>query len=101
MATVLLEEVGPNGNIQAVVEADEDVCFFYLFGAQETNLGMRSVWVRNHSQAPDSLDAARMKSGVPPKNPKAQLPTPSRASPAGQRKTSRRLASRGKRHCAL
>jgi hypothetical protein len=71
MAEVVFEEVSPNGNIQAVVEADEDVCFFYLFGAQGTDFGVRSVWVRNHSQAPDSLDAARMKAGVPPRNPKA------------------------------
>jgi Suppressor of fused protein (SUFU) len=76
MAAVLLEEVGPNGNIQAVVEVDEDVCFFYLFGAQETDFGMRSVWVRNHSQAPDSLDVARMRSGIPPRNPKGHCRHP-------------------------
>jgi hypothetical protein len=84
MGAVLFEEVGPNGNIQAVVEADEEVCYFYLFGTQETDFGMRSVWVRNHSQAPDSLDVARMRAGAPPKNPKAHcrhpqgLPRPSK-----------------------
>jgi hypothetical protein len=76
MAEVLLEDVGPNGNIQAVVEADEDVCFFYLFGAQGTDFGTRCVWVRNHSQAPASLDAARMSAGVPPKNPQAHCRHP-------------------------
>jgi hypothetical protein len=84
MAEVLFEEVGPNGNIQAVVEADEDVCFFYLFGAEDTGFGMRSVWVRNHAQAPDILDVARMRAGLPPSNPKAHcrhpqgLPLPSK-----------------------
>jgi hypothetical protein len=71
MASVLLEEIGPNGNIQAVVEADENVCYFYLFGAQGTDFGMRSVWVRNCSPAPDSLDVPGMRSGAPPKNPRA------------------------------
>ena len=69
MADVLFEEVGPNGNVQAVVESDEQVCFFYLCGAPETNFGMKSVWVRNHTQAPDSLNAKSMKAGCPPQNP--------------------------------
>jgi hypothetical protein len=70
MADVLFEDSGPNGNIQAVVEADEDVCFFYLFGAEGSDFGMKSVWVRNHLEAPDTLDVARMRSGAPPSNPK-------------------------------
>jgi hypothetical protein len=70
MPEVLLEEVGPNGNIQAVVEADENVCYFYLFGDEGANIGMRSVWVRNHSAAPDFLSFNAMTSGVAPKNPR-------------------------------
>lgn len=76
MAAVLLEDVGPNGNIQAVVEVDQDVCYFYLFGAQGTDFDMRSVWVRNLGRAPDSLDVARMRSGAPPRNPKAHCRHP-------------------------
>lgn len=76
MAAVLLEDVGPNGNTQAVVEVDEEVCYFYLFGAEETDFGMRSVWVRNHAQAPDALDVAHMREGIPPKNPKAHCRHP-------------------------
>lgn len=68
MTEVLLEEVGPNGNIQAVVESDDDVCFFYLFGAEETDFEMKSVWVRNHTPAPDAPDVARMRAGTPPRN---------------------------------
>lgn len=71
MADVLLEEVGPNGNIQAVVEADDRVCYFYLFSAPETNLGMKAVWVRNLARASDSLDVEGMRAGHPPQNPAA------------------------------
>jgi hypothetical protein len=69
MAETVLEEVGPNGNVQAVVESDDDVCFFYLCGAQETDFGMKAVWVRNHTRAPDSPDVRRMDAGEPPRNP--------------------------------
>jgi hypothetical protein len=44
MAELLLEEVNPNGNIQAVVESDDDACYFYLFAAPDTRLEMKSVW---------------------------------------------------------
>jgi hypothetical protein len=71
MAEVLLEDIGPNGNVQAVVEADEEVSFFYLFGFKEANFGIRSVWVRNHSRAPESLDVVRMRDGLAPRNPAA------------------------------
>src|SRR5215813_1149498 len=45
MAEILLEEVNPNGNIQAVVECDDHVCYFYLFVAPDTQFGMKSVWL--------------------------------------------------------
>ena len=67
--TTLLEEVGPNGNVQAVVEAVDDVCYFYLFGAEGTNFETKSVWVRNLTAAPKSLDRNRMRAGKPPLNP--------------------------------
>jgi hypothetical protein len=69
MAETLLEEVNPNGNIQAVVESDDDACYFYLFPAPDTQFGMKSVWVRNHTRAPETLDVERMQSGSPPRNP--------------------------------
>lgn len=82
MADTLFEEVNPFGNIQAVVETDGEVCYFYLFSAPETNLGMKSVWVCNHGAAPDAFDVERMRAGSPPRNVKAHcrhprgLPTP-------------------------
>src|SRR5262249_37105605 len=67
MAETLLEEVNPNGNIQAVVESDDDVCYFYLFAAPDTQFGMKSVWVGNHSRAPEALEIERMQSGSSPR----------------------------------
>ncbi len=71
MPETLLEDVGPNGNIQAVVEAHDDVCYFYLFGAKETEFGIRSVWVRNLAPADDAFDIERLREGEPVKNPRA------------------------------
>ena len=54
MPTIILEEVGPNGNVQAVVEEEQGVSIFYVQGAPETGLETKSVWVRNHMAAPMS-----------------------------------------------
>jgi hypothetical protein len=70
MTELLAESVNPIGNIQAVVEADERACFFYLRGAPETEFGMKSVWVRNHVPAPARLNVKAMRQGQPPINPK-------------------------------
>ncbi|WP_442509087.1 suppressor of fused domain protein [Novipirellula sp. SH528] len=59
---VLLEEVSPHGNFQAVVEQDSRVCTFYLF--QEGNV--RPVWVRNLAPAPESTDRESMLAGRAP-----------------------------------
>jgi len=69
MVETLLEEVNPNGNIQAVVESDDDSCYFYLFAAPHTQQGTKSVWVRNHTWAPEALEVERMRSGSPSRNP--------------------------------
>jgi hypothetical protein len=69
MTAALLEEVNPNGNIQAVVESDDDVCYFYLFAAPGTQFGMKSVWVGNRSRAPEALEIERLRSGSPSRNP--------------------------------
>src|SRR5258708_717245 len=83
MAEALLKEVNPNGNIQAVVESDDDVCYFYLFGAPDTRFGMRGVWVRNHSQAPGAFEIERLQSGSPSRNPARHCRHPAgRAAPA-------------------
>jgi hypothetical protein len=76
MGGEILEQVGPNGNVQAVVEADDAVAYFYLFGSKESGLGMRSVWVRNHGAAPEVLDVGRLKAGLPPRNVRAHCRHP-------------------------
>lgn len=70
MADVLLEEVGPNRNVQAVVEVDDATCYLYLHFAEDTGLAeeVRSVWVRNLAAAPEFVDAARMRAGLAPRN---------------------------------
>jgi hypothetical protein len=76
MTQVLLEEVNPLGNVQAVVEADGRVCYFYLFGSEEIDFGMRSVWVRNLQPAPERVDVDAMREGEAPLNPKAFCAVP-------------------------
>ena len=50
----VLSDISPYGLVQAVVEQDERVIYFYLFGAEHTDFGMRSCWVRNLRPAPES-----------------------------------------------
>jgi len=69
MPEQLLEQVSPLGNVQAIVEVDERTCFFYLFGAPESEFGIKSVWVRNLQPAPAKLDVEGMAKSRPPMNP--------------------------------
>ena len=71
MTQTLLDDVSPLGNIRAVVEADKNACYFYLFGADDTDFGVRSVWVRNLKPAPERFDVDTMERGEPPLNPRA------------------------------
>jgi hypothetical protein len=82
MADVLLEDINPNGNVQAVVEVNEGTCYFYLFGKPDSDFGMRSLWVCNLAPAPAVLDVAGMHEGKPPMNPRAHCRNPAgRAAP--------------------
>src|SRR5215470_7220780 len=85
MTETLLEEVNPNGNVQAVVESDEDVCYFYLFAAPDTQFETKSVWVGNSSQAPEDLEIEHLRSGSPSRNPARHCRhTEGRAAPAAE-----------------
>lgn len=66
---VLLEELNPNGNLQAVVEAAGGVLYFYLWSDPELDIPTKSVWVRNLRPAPDELNVDGMQEGQPPLNP--------------------------------
>lgn len=75
---ILLEDVSPNGNIQAVVERNNNTLYFYLFGSDDVEFGMRSCWVRNLAPAPHDFDENAIKEGLPP-----ALPARFCAEPAG------------------
>jgi hypothetical protein len=67
--TVLTESTSPNGNVHALVEQYDDCCYLYLHSAPETELPLRSCWVRNLVPAPQVLDVARMRAGNAPMLP--------------------------------
>ncbi len=68
---VLLQEDSPLGNMQAVVEDDGEVVYFYLNyknppgGSQPT----RACWVRNRKPPKPSIERERMQQGLPPNLP--------------------------------
>lgn len=76
---IIVQSISPNGNIEAFVEQDEHVAFFYLRGSADTEFGVRSCWVRNLHPAPAELDAAGMVNGHPPMLPVRQCSHPSGA----------------------
>ena len=70
MTETILEDVNALDNVQAIVECDGRTCYFYLNGADDTDFGTRSVWVRNLVAAPEELEVAAMRRGDPPLNPR-------------------------------
>ena len=72
----VLSDISPYGLVQAVVEQDDRVIYFYLFGAEHTDFGMRSCWVRNLLPAPEALDVEGMQQGQPPMMPRASCSHP-------------------------
>ena len=77
---VILSAISPNGNAEAVVEQDERVAYFYLWGANE-EIGVRSCWVRNIGEAPSQLDNVAMREGMAPMMPAAFCAHPQGAPP--------------------
>jgi len=73
---VIVSEVSPNGNIEAVIEQDDRVAYFYLHGLEDSEFGTRSCWVRNFAAAPKELDVRGMEKGVPPMLPRAHCRHP-------------------------
>src|SRR5690606_12469677 len=55
---ILKEEIGPNGNIRAVVEEDGRSVHLYLEGTTDDHpFGVRSCWIRNLRPAPALIAA--------------------------------------------
>jgi hypothetical protein len=78
---VLLESMSPNGDVLAVVERDERACHFYLKGDDASGFGLKSCWVRNFRPAPEELDVAGMRAGLPPMLPRRNCAHPQGAPP--------------------
>jgi len=67
---ILKEEIGPNGNIRAVVEDDGRSVHLYLEATTDDHpFGVRSCWVRNLRPAPALIEAERMRAGLAPMLP--------------------------------
>ena len=79
----LIEDMSPNGNLQAFVEQDDRVAHFYLWGGPESPFGTRVCWVRNLKPGYD--DPAQigeaMQAGTPPMLHKGACRHPSGAVP--------------------
>jgi len=96
----LLEEVSPHGNVQAIVEQDDRVAHFYLWGGPDSSFGMRSCWVRNLKPAPADLKVADMRAGAAPMLPRPRCKHPEGAPPLSAKGAGRRLVRRGRRRRA-
>lgn len=67
---VLLEEESPLCPIKAIVEQDDRVVYFYLWGSEDTNFGIKTCWVRNLTQAPEEPETKLINKGIPPLLPR-------------------------------
>ncbi len=74
-------EDSPNGCLQATVEQDERVVYFYLHGKEGTDYKMRSCWVRNLEPAPLGGEVESMQQGEAPMLPKGFCFRPDGAPP--------------------
>lgn len=63
---ILKEEIGPNGNVTALVEDDGRSIHLYLEGTPESTFGTRACWVRNRMKAPWLMEVERMQAGRAP-----------------------------------
>ena len=69
----ILFETSPFGNIDAIVQHDGRVVYFYLNGHAidgQNRFGTRAVWVQNLIEAPYVLDEDEARSGIAPMLPR-------------------------------
>jgi len=78
---ILFTELSPNGNIEAVVEQDDRVAYFYLNGSSESDFRVRSCWIRNLRPAPEEFDQKTMQEGIAPLLPRKFCKHPTGARP--------------------
>jgi len=67
---VLIAEVNPYGNLEAMVEDDGRTVYLYLQHVTDDGWGLRPVWVANHLPAPEGRDMDAMEAGMAPLMPR-------------------------------
>ncbi len=68
---VLIHNVSPSGNVEAIVQQDGRSIYMYLRGSDDLKgFGLRPVWVRNLLPAPETFSREDAANGVPPLLPK-------------------------------
>ena len=72
---VILFERSPYGNIDAIVEHDNQTVYFYL--ASQNRFGMRSCWLGNLVEGPLVMSEADLQKGKPPLVPRIHCTHPS------------------------
>lgn len=68
---VLAELRSPNCPITAIVEQDNQVAYFYLWGDEGSEFGVKACWLRNLDEAPIENDIKQIEAGIPPMLTKA------------------------------
>ena len=68
---VLMELRSPACPITAIVEQDNQVAYFYLWGDEDSDFGVKACWIRNLDEAPINADLKQMEEGIPPMLTKA------------------------------
>jgi len=80
-AVLLISDISPNGNLEAFVEQDARVAYFYLRHMEDVDYVVRSCWLRNLVKAPKTLEFEKMQEGIPPLLPEQYSLHPSGAPP--------------------
>lgn len=66
---IVLNEVSPHGNLEAIIEQDDRAAHLYLRSPEFDGFGLKTCWIRNLTEAPDTLDVKGMRQGIPPMLP--------------------------------
>jgi len=78
---VFAELRSPNCPITAIVEQDNQVAYFYLWGDEDVEFGTKSCWIRNLGEAPNETNLKQMEAGFPPMLTKSFCKFPAGQSP--------------------
>lgn len=73
---IVISSTSPHGTLEAIIDQDERVSYLYLRATNNEALGVKTCWVRNFVKAPEKLDVAGMREGIPPMLPRANCRYP-------------------------